>query len=646
MASKTISTILNLKDNFSKTIDKTTKNTKDFQRQLKHTQNSVKAMKDGVNQAFKGIALKMGGLVAGIGLANFAKESIMLASDLDEVKNVVDTTFGKSSKTIDNWSKNAIKAFGIGELQAKQFNGTLGAMMKTAGFSGDTLAKMTTDVAGLAGDIASFRNMEPEEAFEKLKSIVTGSSEPVEALGLDFRVASLEAYAMSKGIKKAYKNMSNAEQIQLRYNYTMEKTKDMQGDFNKTNKGFANQLRIAKARLKQLGASVASYTLPPLNKLLNMFNNFMSAIPKFGSKIKQVFKDLSQVTNSTDFFKVFMDYVNNLLFTKLPNDIAMASSNIIGEIVKFFTDIYDNAVRIGKDLSTPFMGAFNSIKAFANDRVQEIIDIIGNIGGSTLVTDGFNVLRDTLKEVLDGVKNVFNFINDNWGLLEPIIAGVTGAIVAYNIAMKAAVVWTNLVKAAQIAWAAVTGICNTAMMLLNGTLAISTFGWVIISIGALIAIGVALYQNWDTIKAKASELWSKMTEVFDGIKTSITEKVESIKKSVFEKWQAIRDFMSNPIKGTVDIVKNGLSSVNVGKNALGTQYWKGGLTKINEHGGEIINLPNGSKVIPADKSKNMLNKQGVNVNVIVQGNVLGNNEFINEVGNTIAARVQLVLANM
>lgn len=646
MASKTIGTILNLKDNFSKTINKTTQNTKEFQRQLKHTQNSIKGMKDGINQAFKGMALKAGVLVAGIGLANLAKESIMLASDLEEVKNVVDTTFGKSSKTIDNWSKNAIKSFGIGELQAKQFNGTLGAMMKTAGFSGDTLAKMTTDVAGLAGDIASFRNMEPEEAFEKLKSIVTGSSEPVEALGLDFRVASLEAYAMSKGIKKAYKDMSNAEQIQLRYNYTMEKTKDMQGDFNKTNKGFANQLRIAKTQLKQLGASIASYTLPSLNKLLNMFNNFMSAIPKFGSKIKQVFKDFSQVTNSTDFFRVFMDYINNLLFTKLPSDIATAFSNIIAKIVTFFTDIYDNAVRIGKDLSKPFMDAFNSIKTFGSDRVQEIIDIIGNIGASTLVIDGFNILRDTLKEVLDGVKNVFNFINDNWGLLEPIIAGVTGAIVAYNIAMKAAVIWTNAVKAAQAAWTIVTNGCNIAMGLLNGTIALSTFGWLIIIIGAVIAIGVALWKNWDWLKAKAYELKVKITEVFEGIKTSVTEKVEKMKTSIIEKWQAIKDFLSNPIKGTVDIVKKGLSNVGIGENALGTNYFRGGLSVVGERGPELVSLPGGAKVTTADKTKQSLGGNAINVNVTIQGNVIGNEQYADYVGDHIASKIKLALNNI
>lgn len=648
MASKTIGTILNLKDNFSKTINKTTNNTKQFQRQLKHTQNSMMAMKNSINSAFKGMALKAGGLVAGIGLANLAKESIMLASDLEEVKNVVDTTFGSSSKTIDEWSKNAIKAFGIGELEAKQFNGTLGAMMKTAGFSGDTLAKMTTDVAGLAGDIASFRNMEPAEAFEKLKSIVTGSSEPVEALGLDFRVASLEAYAMSKGIKKAYKDMSNAEQIQLRYNYTMEKTKDMQGDFNKTSDGFANQLRIMKTQLKQLGASIAGYALPFLNKMLIKVTGFIDLIPKGIESIKDFINRLKSATSGGDVFNIIMESANDILFKIFPRKFADFISTILGSIVGFGTDVYDNVVRISGQVKEPFMSAFNAVKEFIGSRIGDIQTLLDEFSNNSapLIENAFNKIKDTLSGVFELVEKVFNFVNDNWGLLEPIIAGVTGAIVAYNIAMKAAVMWTSLVKAAQAAWTIVTNGCNIAMGLLNGTIALSPFGWLIIIIGAVIAIGVALWKNWDTIKTKASELKTKVTEVFEGIKTSVTEKVEKMKTSIIEKWQSIKDFLSNPIKGTVDIVKKGLSNVGIGENALGTNYFRGGLSVVGERGPELVSMPGGAKVTTADKTKQALGGNAINVNVTIQGNVIGNEQYADYVGDHIASKIKLALNNI
>lgn len=84
------------------------------------------------------------------------------------------------------------------------------------------------------------------------------------------------------------------------------------------------------------------------------------------------------------------------------------------------------------------------------------------------------------------------------------------------------------------------------------------------------------------------------------------------------------------------------------KNATGTNYFSGGSTAINENGGEIVNLPNGTQIIPHDISKKMVsgNNQGVTVNVNISGNVIDNNDFINQIGETISNRVSLAISNM
>ena len=118
---------------------------------------------------------KAGASLAGAyGIAKFAKDSVMLASNLIEVQNVVDTTFGSASKQIDTFSKGAATKFGLSELQAKQFSSTLGAMAKSSGISGQQLTDMSTGLAGLTGDMASFYNLDPAETFEKLKSGIAG----------------------------------------------------------------------------------------------------------------------------------------------------------------------------------------------------------------------------------------------------------------------------------------------------------------------------------------------------------------------------------------------------------------------------------------------------------------------------------------
>lgn len=79
--------------------------------------------------------------------------------------------------------------------------------------------------------------------------------------------------------------------------------------------------------------------------------------------------------------------------------------------------------------------------------------------------------------------------------------------------------------------------------------------------------------------------------------------------------------------------------------ATGTNYFAGGLTEVGEHGGEIINLPNGTQIIPHDISQKMTGGYTVNCPVTIQGNVIGNEDFVNYVGNAISSRVQLAISN-
>jgi phage-related minor tail protein len=201
-------------------------------------------------------------------LVAFGGYAIKTASDLSEVQNVVDTTFKGSSKVVDEWSKNAMKSYGLTELQAQQFNGTMGAMLKSMGLTSDQTLNMSTSMVGLAGDLASFYNLDHEEAFNKIRSGISGETEPLKSLGINMSVANLEAYALSQGIKKPYKEMSQGEATQLRYNYLMQATKDAQGDFSKTSGGTANQIRILKGEFTTIAGELGEKLLPYFNKLL------------------------------------------------------------------------------------------------------------------------------------------------------------------------------------------------------------------------------------------------------------------------------------------------------------------------------------------------------------------------------------------
>jgi hypothetical protein len=549
VASKTINTILNLKDNFSKTIDKTTNNTKQFQRQIKQAENQAKRMRKSISGAFGGVALKIGGTIAALGIAKFAKDSLMLASNLNEVQNVVDTTFGSMTSKINNFAKGAGKQFGMSELQAKQFSGTLGAMMKSAGISGNKLADMSTGLAGLAGDFASFYNLDPEEAFEKIKSAMVGQTEPMLALGINMNVASMEAYALQKGIKKSWKEMSEAEKQTLRYNYMLEKSKDAQGDYTKTNTGFANSLRTMIIKVKDMGAKVMAYAIPPLEKL---FAKWIA----------------------------FMDGVN-------------------------IDEIMTRVIALGKQ--------------------------------------GFEYLS-----------NAISWVKDNMNWLIPVASGLLGTFIAFQVVTKVVAVFTALKK--------ITQTMTIMQWLLNASMLANPMMQIALGIGALIAIGVLLWKNWDTIKVKALALWEGIKVAFapvadffaglwNGVKDGFRGLINFVIKGA-NMW--IKGLLTpfnllikaaNLIPG-IKIPEIGFKIPELPAFATGTQYFKGGAARINERGGEIVDLPNGSRVIPADKSKKMMNGKGVTVNVTIQGNVIGNEEYADYVGNRIATRLNLVLANM
>lgn len=107
-------------------------------------------------------------------------------------------------------------------------------MLKSSGVAQNAASDMSVALAGLAGDIASFYNIDTDTAFYKIRAGISGEIEPLKQLGINMSVANMSAYALANGITKSWTSMTQAEQATLRYNYLMSVTKDAQGDFART----------------------------------------------------------------------------------------------------------------------------------------------------------------------------------------------------------------------------------------------------------------------------------------------------------------------------------------------------------------------------------------------------------------------------
>lgn len=243
--------------------------------------------------AFSRLAKAIGLVMIARKALDTIKTGIDYASDLAEVQNVVDVTFGSATEAINSWSKECLAAYGMNEVSAKRYAGTIGAMLKSSGLAGDAIVDMSKDMVGLAGDMASFYNLDLETAFEKIRSGISGETEPLKQLGINMSVANLEAYALSQGITTAYNEMSQAEQVMLRYNYLMSTTADAQGDFARTQDSYANQTRLLSESWLEFTGVMAEQLLPVLTTIVSWLNNIVAFLTANADMVSAVLVGLA-----------------------------------------------------------------------------------------------------------------------------------------------------------------------------------------------------------------------------------------------------------------------------------------------------------------------------------------------------------------
>lgn len=256
-----------------------------FNKQLNGIASSAKSS---VMSAFKPLGKMIGAALGGAAIAGFTKSCLSLGSDLAEVQNVVDVTFGSMSESINGFAKNAMTQFGLSETAAKKYAGTFGAMSKAMGLSESAAYEMSTAVTGLTGDVASFYNLSTDEAYTKLKSIWTGETETLKDLGVVMTQTALDNYALNNGFGKTTKQMSEQEKLMLRYQYVMSSLSGAQGDFARTQDSWANQTRVLQLQFESLKATlgqgfinVFTPILKGLNLLLGKLQTVANAFKSF-----------------------------------------------------------------------------------------------------------------------------------------------------------------------------------------------------------------------------------------------------------------------------------------------------------------------------------------------------------------------------
>jgi hypothetical protein len=202
--------------------------------------------------------------------------SIKMASDFNESLNKVDVSFKSASGSVTEFAKTSLKSYGIASGTALDMASNFGDMATSMGLGVGEASKLSTSLVGLAGDMASFKNIRIDVAQTALNGIFTGETESLKRLGIVMTEANVKAYAFSQGITKQYETMSQAEKVMLRYQYVMSVTKNAQGDFQRTNENAANQMRMFGEGVKQLSAEIGQVMLPAVTSITKAANGMIS----------------------------------------------------------------------------------------------------------------------------------------------------------------------------------------------------------------------------------------------------------------------------------------------------------------------------------------------------------------------------------
>lgn len=254
---------------------------KELDAALSRADKKLKQFGDRAKQIGKNLSIS---LTAPLALAGGA--AVKMASDYEESLNKVSVAFKDSSADVKAFAKTTLKSFGIAEGTALDMSALFGDMATSMGLSTKEAAQMSKSMVGLAGDMASFKNMNIEEVTTALNGVFTGETESLKRLGIVMTEANVKAFALSKGIKAKYESMSQGEKVMLRYQYVMNSTKNAQGDFARTSDGAANQMRMFEESMKELGVTFGQVVLPAVTKLITKVNSMLNYFRELSPEAK------------------------------------------------------------------------------------------------------------------------------------------------------------------------------------------------------------------------------------------------------------------------------------------------------------------------------------------------------------------------
>jgi hypothetical protein len=446
-----------------------TADTKGFQDGMGAAESKTHSVAAGIANA----AGKIAGAVAGafaIGKAvDFAKESVSAASDLNETVSKVGVVFGKEAESVVAFGKKAASALGMSQNAALSAAGTYGNLFRSMGMAEKASAKMSTGIVQLAGDLASFNNLAPEDVLEKLRAGLTGETEPLKSLGVNISAAAVQAQAMKMGLAGVGKELSASAKAQATYALIMQQTSLAQGDFARTSDGLANQQRIFAANLENTKATLGTALLPVVNLVMNALNGLFSnpavqagiqamvdGITQFSASLSQGFGPVGDIlARVVALFQEGSALISTTVQTLTANIQAWWAENgasVMASVNLVWSNVQNMFTAGGEFVSTLVNKVLEVVRGFWQEHGSKVMAVVNWLwntvqdifnGAISIVTSIFQAFTSALNGDWDGfgqhmleawntlwntIKGVFESI---WPTIQSLISSAVDAVVNF-----------------------------------------------------------------------------------------------------------------------------------------------------------------------------------------------------------------------
>lgn len=333
--------------------------------------------------------LAVGAAVVGavVGVAKLSKELVLAASEAEETQNKFSVTFRAVSDEASTAAQQLADDFGLSRTAAQGLLADTGDLLSGFGFSGQAALDMSTQVNQLAVDLASFTNFSggAEGASAALTKGLLGEREAMKSLGIAISEADIKQLAEEKGITGEIDRQTKA---MLTLELAMRQSKNAIGDFSRSSDSFANQTRVAQARIEDLKVSLGNNLLPIANVGIKTFN-------MFAAQALETADSIGTFTKSAEGSEKIGKLVGNIAGTisalgATAKPILSGLKGALGDIIQPFRNLSDEADNSGK--------AFR-ILGPVSATIGGALSIIGTIVGGT-ITNLINFGK-TIKSVAD-----------------------------------------------------------------------------------------------------------------------------------------------------------------------------------------------------------------------------------------------------